>query len=89
MCGVADGHPLKTVTPVTARRRRTLTIRDAVFDELEQVIPREMERGGLAGLALAPVKDDDIVWLKRYGLADHNVPAILPSHDAKTKDSVS
>ena len=50
--------------------RGTLTIRDAVFDELEQVILREMERGSLPGLAVALVKGDDIVWSKGYGLAD-------------------
>jgi CubicO group peptidase (beta-lactamase class C family) len=41
-----------------------------VFDELEQVILREMERGSLPGLAVALVKGDDIVWSKGYGLAD-------------------
>lgn len=90
MRGVAGGRPLQTVMRVTARRReRSVTIRAAVFDELGQVILREMERGGLPGLTVAPVKDDDIVWSKGYGLADHDVPAILPSRDAETKDSVS
>lgn len=56
---------------VTARRReRSVTIRDAVFDELEQVILREMERSRLPGLAITLVKGHDIVWSRGYGLAD-------------------
>ncbi len=56
---VADGRPLKTVTPVTARSRGTLTIGGAMFDEVEQVILREMERSGLPGPAIALVKGHD------------------------------
>jgi len=41
-----------------------------MFDDVEQVILREMERGRLPGVAVALVKDDDIVWSKGYGLAD-------------------
>ena len=41
-----------------------------MFDEVEQVILREMKRSRLPGLAVALVKDEEIVWSKGYGLAD-------------------
>jgi CubicO group peptidase (beta-lactamase class C family) len=41
-----------------------------VFDELERLIQREMERGRVPGLAIALARGSEIVWSKGYGYAD-------------------
>src|SRR3990172_4253423 len=47
LTAVADGRPLRTVMRVTARRReRSVTIRDAVFDDVRPDPMRRDEKGG-------------------------------------------
>ena len=41
-----------------------------MLDRLEDVIPREMQRGKVPGLAIALVKGDEIVWSRGFGVAD-------------------
>jgi CubicO group peptidase (beta-lactamase class C family) len=51
-----------------------------VFDELEELVHREMERGKVPGLAIALVKGSEIVWSKGYGYADlESTAPITPS----------
>ncbi len=41
-----------------------------MFDKLEQLIHSELERSGVPGLAIALVKDEDVVWSHGFGYAD-------------------
>ena len=41
-----------------------------MYDDLDVLIRREMERGRLPGLAIALVDGDEIVWSRGYGCAD-------------------
>lgn len=51
-----------------------------MYDELDVLVRREMERGRLPGLAIALVRDDEIVWSRGYGYADlHTKEPVTPS----------
>lgn len=61
-----------------------------MYEELDAVIRREIECGGLTGLAVGLVRGDELVWTRGYGVADRETnepvtPSTLFSIQSVTK----
>lgn len=62
--------------------QQTKPVRRSSLDQLDEIIQQEMERARIPGLAIALVRDDEVVWSRGYGYAN------LESHAPFTPTTV-